>query len=202
MAEASGGSPLALAELSPAGARDAPAILTFIAADVMAFGLFFALFMIQRSHDPALFNHASQSLDVRLGVLNTLILVTSGWLVVLAVEAARRGEREPLRRFLLLAMAVGLGFAVSKSVEYSIKISHGLTMLTNDFFMFYFFLTGIHFLHYLVGMGVLAMLWFKAGREAPDGPLLGWIESGGLYWHMVDLLWIMIFPLLYLLGAS
>jgi nitric oxide reductase NorE protein len=66
--------------------------------------------------------------------------------------------------------------------------------------MFYYVLTGIHFLHFMVGMAVLAMLWFKAGWEAVDGPLLGWVESGGLYWHMVDLLWIVLFPMLYLLG--
>ena len=74
-------------------------------------------------------------------------------------------------------------------------------MLSNDFFMFYFVLTGVHFAHFLVGMVVLALLWSRTRSEAVDGPLFGWIESGALYWHMVDLLWIVIFPMLYLLGS-
>jgi nitric oxide reductase NorE protein len=106
-----------------------------------------------------------------------------------------------VRGRLALAVGVGSGFAVTKAFEYGAKISHGITLLSNEFFTFYFFLTGLHFFHFLVGMGVLAMLWFRAGREAPDGPLCGWIESGGIYWHMVDLLWIVLFPLLYLLRA-
>lgn len=187
----------------PYVAQDQPAaaIWTFITADVLAFGLFFLLFMIERSHDPALFNRSAALLDVRLGMLNTLVLVTSGWFMAVAVRAARRGERVGLRRFLLLALVAGTGFAVSKIVEYTAKLSHGITMLSNEFFTFYFFLTGLHFLHFLVGMGVLTMLWLRVRREAPDGPFFGWIESGGIYWHMVDLLWIMLFPLLYLLRA-
>jgi nitric oxide reductase NorE protein len=179
----------------------AAAIWTFITADVMAFGLFFLLFMIERAHTPGLFSRSAALLDSRLGLLNTLILVTSGWFTVLAVQAARRGDRGGVGRYLLLAFGVGAGFAVSKVAEYAGKISHGITMLSNEFFTFYFFLTGLHFLHFLVGMGVLAMLWLRVRREAPDGPMLGWIESGGIYWHMVDLLWIMLFPLLYLLRA-
>jgi nitric oxide reductase NorE protein len=189
-----------------ANVRDVPgkepaAIWTFVTADVMAFGFFFLLFMIERSHDPVLFNHSAALLGTRLGMLNTLILVTSGWFMALAVQAARRGDRADVRRLLVLAFVVGGGFAVTKAVEYAAKISHGITMLSNEFFMFYFFLTGLHFFHFLVGMGVLAMLWLRVGREAPDGALCGWIESGGIYWHMVDLLWIMLFPLLYLLRA-
>jgi nitric oxide reductase NorE protein len=178
----------------------APAILTFIVADLMAFGLFFAFFMIGRRAQVALFERSAALLNADVGMLNTLILVTSSWLVVLAVRGARRGERKAVRTFLALAFVVGAGFAVTKVSEYAEKVSHGVTLLTNDFFMFYFVLTGIHFLHFLIGMGVLAMLWFKAGREAVDGPLFGWLESGGLYWHMVDLLWIVLFPMLYLLG--
>jgi len=177
-----------------------PAILTFIVADIAAFGLFFAFFMIGRGAQVALFDRSAALLNADVGMLNTLILVTSSWLVVLAVDGARRGDRRTVRTFLALAFVVGAGFAVTKVIEYGDKVSHGITLLTNDFFMFYFVLTGIHFLHFLIGMGVLAMLWFKAGQEAVDGPLFGWIESGGLYWHMVDLLWIVLFPMLYLLG--
>ena len=178
----------------------APPILTFIVADMAAFGLFFVFFMIGRREQVALFDRSATLLNASLGMLNTLILVTSSWLVVIAVHAARRGDRARARAFLALALVVGAGFALTKVIEYGEKVSHGITLLSNDFFMFYFFLTGVHFLHFVIGMGVLAMLWVKAGQEPVDGPLLGWIESGGLYWHMVDLLWIVLFPMLYLLG--
>jgi nitric oxide reductase NorE protein len=189
-----------IASVRREAAAHAPSILTFIVADVMAFGLFFVFFMIGRREQVALFDRSAAQLNANFGMLNTLILVTSSWLVVIAVHAARRGDRTSVRAFLALAFVVGGGFALTKVVEYGDKVSHGITLLTNDFFMFYFVLTGVHFLHFLIGMGVLAMLWVKAGEEAVDGPLLGWIEAGGLYWHMVDLLWIVLFPMLYLLG--
>lgn len=188
--------------LEQAAPRAAPAIWTFITADVLAFALFFTLFMLERGHQVALFDRSSSQLDVSLGLLDTLFLVTSSWLVALGVAAARQGRRAALRRRLLLAMVLGAGFAVSKCIEYGAKIAAGITMLSNDFFMFYFALTGIHFLHFIVGFGVLAMLWFKAGQQDLAGPFLPWIESGGIYWHMVDLLWIVLFPMLYLSGAT
>lgn len=191
-----------VADVPGASPSRAPGILTFILADVLVFGLLFVGFMVERLDQLALFNRSSADLDVRLGLLNTLILVTSGLFVVLAVQAARAGRAVATRNWLLASFVVGAGFGVNKLIEYSDKLAHGVSMLTNDFFMFYFVLTGVHFLHFLAGMVVLAVLWFKASREAVDGPLFGWIESGGLYWHMVDLLWIVIFPMLYLLGAQ
>ncbi|MBD5802252.1 Cytochrome c oxidase subunit 3 [Azoarcus sp. Aa7] len=191
-----------VADVPGASPSRVPGILTFILADVLVFGLLFVGFMVERLEQVALFNRSSATLDVRLGLLNTLILVTSGLFVVLAVHAARAGRAVATRNWLLASFIVGAGFGVNKLIEYGDKLAHGVSMLTNDFFMFYFVLTGVHFLHFLAGMVVLAVLWFKASREAVDGPLFGWIESGGLYWHMVDLLWIVIFPMLYLLGAQ
>ncbi|WP_374475683.1 cytochrome c oxidase subunit 3 [Zoogloea sp.] len=179
-----------------------PSIWTFILADVMAFALFFVLFMVERRHQVALFDESSRLLDANLGLLNTLILISSSWLVALGVEAARHGWRVGLRRYLMLAIVVGGAFAVTKAIEYSTKIGQGITMMSNDFFMFYFALTGIHFLHFMVGIGALCMLWFQAKEEDLEGPFMGWVESGGIYWHMVDLLWIVLFPMLYLLGVS
>ncbi|PKO89840.1 MAG: cytochrome-c oxidase [Betaproteobacteria bacterium HGW-Betaproteobacteria-12] len=187
-------------EQQPRG--EVPSIWAFITADVLAFALFFVLFMAERGRQVALFDQSSLQLDANLGLLNTLILITSSWLVALGVEAARHGNRLALRRWLLLAMLVGAGFAVTKFIEYSAKIGHGITMLSNDFFMFYFALTGIHFLHFLVGIGVLLMLWMQARDRELAGSFMVWLESGGIYWHMVDLLWIVLFPMLYLLGRS
>lgn len=182
-------------------AEETPGVLVFILADMTVFCMLFVGFMLDRAEQLALFDASAATLDVRLGVLNTLILVTSGLFVVFAVNAAHRGDNRATRRWILLSFLVGAGFGVSKIVEYSAKIGHGITMHTNDFYMFYYALTGAHFLHFIGGMIALAVLWFMAGREPVNGRLFGIIESGALYWHMVDLLWIFIFPMLYLLGT-
>ena len=174
----------------------------FISADITLFALLFLLFMVERFKATALFEQSRQLLDPRLGVLNTLILLTSSYLVALAVHSARDGRRAAVRRHLTLAMLVAAGFAVTKIYEYWHKISSGITMLTNDFFMFYFALTGLHFLHYVIGMVVLAVCLSKAGSDELDDKFLIWIESSGCYWHMVDLLWIVLFPMIYLLHAA
>ena len=179
----------------------APGILTFIIADAIIFGALFVAFMVERSHQVLLFDQSSSTLDIQLGLLNTLTLMTSGLFVVLAVHAARQGNAGLTRRLLLASFVVGAGFGINKLIEYSDKFAHGISMLSNDFYMFYFVLTGVHFVHFLTGMVVLALLWFRTRSEAVDGSLFGWIESGALYWHMVDLLWIVIFPMLYLLGS-
>lgn len=170
----------------------------FISADVCAFALFFALFTWGRVHHTALYEQSRQALDAGLGLFNTLILLTSSLFMVLAVEAARESSRERTVRYLALAMAVGSGFAVTKVIEYTAKLRVGISMLSNEFFMYYFVFTGIHFLHFLVGMVVLAVCLHKARTQPLDARYRLWIESSGCYWHMVDLLWIMLFPLLYL----
>lgn len=170
----------------------------FITADTMAFGLFFLLFTLGRMAQPELYSASAQQLSVGLGVINTLILLTSGWLMALAVEAAREGVRARVLRHLVLAMLVGMGFAITKVFEYHTKIKANITMLTNEFFMYYFAFTGVHFLHFLIGIGALLFLLAKARHDAIDDKFRVWIESGATYWHMVDLLWIMLFPLLYL----
>jgi nitric oxide reductase NorE protein len=179
-----------------------PGVWVFILADMAAFALFFLLFTLGRAGAPALFEHGRQSLDVRLGLANTLILLTSSWAMVQAVAAARTGDRRGVRLFLGLTLLVGSGFAVSKVAEYAAKAQAGISMLTNDFYMYYFVFTGIHFLHFLIGAGAIAMMLAKARAERIDGRYRVWIESVGCYWHMVDLLWIVLFPLLYLQRAA
>jgi nitric oxide reductase NorE protein len=189
-------------DASRARRQTAPGILTFIVADLTVFAMLFTGFMAERSGQVALFNRSSTALDVRLGILNMLILVTSGLCVVFAVAAARGGKARLTRGWILAGFVIGAGFGVSKLVEYGDKFAHGITMQTNDFFMYYFALTGAHFLHFLGGMGALAFIWLRSFGRAMDSDFCGKIESVGLYWHMVDLLWILIFPLLYLTGMG
>lgn len=177
-------------------------VWTFIIADMGAFAMFFLIFTVGRIGSPALFEASRQHLDIRLGLLNTLILLTSSFFMVRAVEAARAGTRAAVTRNLALTILIGLGFAASKLVEYSAKLDAGIGLTTNEFFTYYFAFTGIHFLHFVIGIGALLMMLAKSRRDALDDKFRVWIESVGCYWHMVDLLWIMLFPMLYLLKAG
>lgn len=177
-------------------------IWVFISVDLIFFTLLFLSFVIERAGKPALFAASQQKLNVELGLVNTLILLTSSWLVVLAVEAARAGGQAAIPRFLALAILCGLGFIGIKIFEYSAKFSAGISPLTNDFFMFYFLVTFFHFMHVIAGTGVLTFVGIRARRGAyRPGRVLG-IEMAAIYWHMVDLLWVMIFPLIYLSSSS
>jgi nitric oxide reductase NorE protein len=172
-------------------------IWVFVFADMTMFALMFVCFMLDRHASPALFEESRQALNRDFGGVNTLILLTSSMLVVLAIEAMKRGRPRLAPGFFALALACGCAFMVSKAFEYTGKFQAGITMLTNDFFMYYFILTGIHLVHVIAGNVVLAVLWRKS-RSAPAGGSLSLYESGATYWHMVDLLWVCLFPLLYL----
>jgi len=192
-----------LAALDPGqAARRLPGIegvWVFVAADLTVFGLFFVSFVRDRGRDAALFEQARQTLDADIGGVNTLILLTSSWFVALAVEAAQAGAARRIPRLLAWAAACGLAFAVLKVIEYAHKLRAGTSMLTNDFYMYYFTLTGIHLLHVAAGTVILLILWSKARAGAYGSGNCAGLESGATFWHMVDLLWVVIFPLLYLL---
>lgn len=187
-------------EASSPGREIIAGVHFFILADIFVFAALFAGFMIERSRNVSLFNESANLLNPWAGIVNTLILVTSGMFIVFAVNAAHQGSVARVRRWVLMSFLVGLGFGASKLWEYNDKISHGITMMTNDFYMFYYALTGAHFLHFVGGMAALAFIWVRSGMRGRE-PEMATIESVALYWHMVDLLWIFIFPLLYLLGV-
>jgi nitric oxide reductase NorE protein len=172
-------------------------VWVFVLADMTMFAVMFVSFMLDRRKDTALFEQSRQALNRDFGGINTLILLTSSMLVVLAIEALKHGRARLAPRFFALAMACGFAFMLSKGLEYAEKFKAGITLLTNDFFMYYFVLTGIHLVHVIAGNVVLAILWLKS-RSRPAGGSLALYESGATYWHMVDLLWVCLFPLLYL----
>jgi nitric oxide reductase NorE protein len=177
-------------------------VWAFIIADMGAFALFFCIFTAGRIAAPELYETSRQQLNINLGLLNTLILLTSSLFMVRAVEAARAGLRSAVVRNLALTISIGFGFGVTKVVEYKAKAAAGIGLTTNEFFTYYFAFTGIHFFHFLIGIGALTMMLAKARSDALDDKFRVWIESVGCYWHMVDLLWIMLFPMIYLLKAA
>jgi len=197
----------AVAEAPPArtAATDQPGdsgVRVFIFADMCGFAVFFLLFMAGRLEQPALYEAGREMLDLRLGLANTLILLTSGAFMARAVRQARAADWNGARTSLWLTLGVGMLFAVSKGIEWGNKVSNGIGLLTNEFWTYYYVFTGIHFLHFVIGVGVLLVLIGRCDKPIPQPAKLRWIESGGAYWHMVDLLWIILFAMLYLLGAS
>lgn len=180
----------------------AEGIWALIGADAAVFAVLFASFMQERRHSPALFEAGRQTLNLNLGGIDTLILLTSSWCVALAIQALKRDLLTVVPRYLLAGALTGVLFMVLKSVEYFQKISHGITPATNAFYMWYFVLTGIHLVHVLLGTGLLTYVWSGSRRGIYSSANRVVPESVASFWHLVDLLWIVLFPLLYLMRAS
>jgi nitric oxide reductase NorE protein len=194
--------PLSAAARSSASRRRMPGdrdVWIFIYAELFAFGLFFVAYMVYRSDRVDLFNASQLGLDRSLGALNTILLLTSSWAVAAAPRAARLGRIVAVPRYLAFGIALGLAFMVVKYFEYRAKLHAGITISTDMFYMFYFCLTGIHLMHVIAGTIILIVIWLNArARLYHTGNTTG-LEAGASYWHVVDLLWIFLFALLYLL---
>ncbi|MFI6247529.1 cytochrome c oxidase subunit 3 family protein [Streptomyces sp. NPDC051016] len=173
-------------------------IWVFLGADLVIFCVLFVSFMKDRTAQPALFERSRLTLSHTLGGADTLILLTSSWLVALAVEAARGDEPKRSRICLAGGSLAGAVFVLSKSVEYGEKFAAGVTPATDSFFMWYFTLTGMHLAHVVVGSCLLAALWARSRKSAHGDGDHVLLESVASFWHLVDLLWIIMFPLLYL----
>ena len=175
-------------------------IWLFLASEVMLFGALFSSLVLLRTSDPR-WPDGSTILNVPLATLNTFILISSSVTVVLAWAYLRLGELKKGKLFLLLTLLCGFGFMIIKAIEYGTKFSHGQVPGTNNFFGTYYLLTGLHGLHVVGGMVVFAYLlmtankWFATKRDQ----FTNRVETTGLYWHFVDLVWIFLFPVLYLL---
>ena len=172
-----------------------------IGADSVIFAILFGSFMQARQQDPIVFEASRHTLNMNLGGIDTLILLTSSWSVALAIQALKRGLVDRVPRYLLGGVLTGLMFMVSKSIEYFEKFAAGIRPATNDFYMWYFTLTGIHLLHVVFGTSLLTYLWINSRRGAYSSSNRVVPECVASYWHLVDLLWVVIFPLLYLQKA-
>jgi cytochrome c oxidase subunit 3 len=178
----------------------------FLATEILLFAVMFAAFIIFRSEDLEIFHKGSHHLDWRLGALNTVILLLSSFTAALSVDAAQRDNQKGLIRNLVITIGCGGIFLVIKSIEYLGKYQHGLFPGGEHFnsykaFMgLYFSMTGIHGLHVIIGMSLLGWVLFRASRGHFSSRYYTPIEMSVLYWHLVDLIWIYLFPLLYLVG--
>ena len=186
----------------PRGARPLPgdlAIWVFIFAELLVFGVLFVVYAFARRQHIALFDAEQLLLDRNLGLYNTLLLITSSFSAAHAVQLAQAGRMRQCIRYLLLTIALGLAFLVLKVHEYKLDAEAGISLSRNLFDMFYLCLTGFHFLHVVMGLVILSAVTWKASRGAYSRSSMTGIETGVSYWHMVDLVWIVLFALIYVL---
>lgn len=188
----------------------------FLVTEIMFFGGLFLGYIIYRSLYPQAFAEASRLLDYRLGALNTAVLICSSLTMVLGVRAAQLGQRRKIIMFLLLTMFLGMAFLGIKSYEYAHKFHEHLVPGPNFgpepslaqpqhaqiFFSFYFAMTGLHALHMIIGIGVLTVLVYQTWRGRFSAEYFSPVDIAGLYWHFVDIVWIYLFPLLYLISRA
>ncbi len=175
------------------------ALWIFILAELSVFAAFFAAYAFARAAQPALFDAAQQTLNRDTAYLNTIALITSSWFVVKAVAAIRADDAHRCARWLWAAFAFGGLFILIKGAEYAEHIGNGITLSTNLFYMFYLSLTFFHFMHVLLGMVILAAVALRARSGAYGAADHVGVESGASYWHMVDLVWLILFPLVYVM---
>jgi nitric oxide reductase NorE protein len=174
-------------------------IWVFVLGDMTVFAVFFATFMYSRGKNPDTFARDHASLNVALGTVNTVLLLTSSLFVVLAVQRVLTGAHRSAPRLFGAALACGLGFVVVKAVEWSHLFGEGKTVGSGEFYSYYFMFTGIHLAHVLIGCAVLSRLIVMTRQPelTRRAPML--CEAGGIFWHMVDLLWVVLFALFYLM---
>jgi len=200
---------------------DTLGIWLFLVTEIMFFGGLFAAYAIFRWLYYAAFEGGSHILDIRLGAINTVVLLASSLTMALSVRSAQTGNRRALVLFLILTMILGGLFLGVKAFEYNQKfVEHivpsldwapdgeALSRLTPGgldhaqlYFFFYFAMTGLHALHMIIGLGLLLWLALRARKGSFTPSYFAPVEVVGLYWHFVDIVWIFLFPLLYLIGG-
>jgi cytochrome c oxidase subunit 3 len=200
----------------------------FLVTEIMFFGGLFLAYILYRSQNPAEFAAASKGLDALLGGINTVVLICSSLTMALAVYYAQVGNRKLLIIFLWLTVLLGMTFLGVKAVEYKDKFDHhhvpGANFVWEEeghatadqthaateevntskiqmFYWLYFAMTGVHALHMIIGIGVMLVLIYMSYKERFSPEYHAPVELSGLYWHFVDIVWIFLFPLLYLIGA-
>jgi nitric oxide reductase NorE protein len=168
-------------------------LITFAAATVA--------FSWQGSQSPDLFSSSAKHLDEHLGFANTIILLTSGFFVAEAVRLIKSGNSSKSRLFIWIGIFLGVAFLLIKGIEYSDKIEGGFHLTYDTFFTFYWLLTGFHFLHVVVGIVILTVLNIQMGKGIYSEDNYLDIESGACFWHLCDLIWLLLFPVLYLMNG-
>jgi cytochrome c oxidase subunit 3 len=186
----------------------------FLVTEIMFFGGVFGAYAVCKSMFPEAFMAASNRLDVILGAVNTAVLICSSLTMALAVRSAQLDKQKQLLIFLILTIILGSTFLGIKAVEYSHKFHEHLFpgasfhfdepigKQAQIFFVIYFTMTGLHALHMIIGIGLMLFILFRAKKGMYNSESYSTVDVAGLYWHFVDIVWIYLFPLLYLIGRA
>ena len=172
-------------------------IIVFI--ELITFLIALSAFVVQRNASIDAFQESQQLLNRNFGLINTVFLLTAGFFMAESVRKLKGGDNRSSHRMVQLAILFGVGFLVMKCIEYYQKISMGIGLEYSDFYMYYWLLTGFHFIHVLVGVGTLAILSYYIRSGFYDEINMEDVETGAVFWHMCDLIWLILFPILYLL---
>ena len=184
----------------------------FLVTEILMFGGLFVMYIVLRTLYPDMFHAASHHLNRVMGATNTVVLILSSFTMAMSINRVQHNKQKQAAVFLIITLVCAATFMVVKYFEYSHKIHDGLlpgihfnnTELTHPktplFFSLYFMMTGLHGSHVLVGMGLIAWCLIKVLQGKLDSEYFTPIELTGLFWHLVDLIWIYLFPLLYLIG--
>ncbi|WP_405137779.1 cytochrome c oxidase subunit 3 [Nocardia sp. NBC_01388] len=178
-------------ERLPGGDLD---IWVMVLGDLFFFGCYLIVYMVFRDRSLEQFTAAQRHLNMSIGVTNTVVLLTSSMFIASAVQAVRRGAPRTSQRLVRAAGACGVVFIVLKGFEWHQEVTHGYTVI-DEFFSFYFVLTGIHLAHLALGLLILGVVDRELSSTHRQRPSL--VEQGATFWHMIDLLWVVIFAILY-----
>lgn len=173
-------------------------IWLFVALELLTFGAIFVAFAIAQREDPASFAAGQAQLHPFFAAINTCVLLTGGWFAARGVLANRCDEPRAASGYLWGAAASGLVFLAIKSYEYAGVFAAGITLSTDAFWFFYLFVTGFHFMHVVAGVGFLVPTAWRASRGAYGSAEPMAVEAVAVFWHLVDLIWVVLFPLFYL----
>lgn len=170
-----------------------------ISLETLTFVIGIAVFLHEKKAEPELFSRSQALLSPVFGMVNTLVLLTGGFMMASSVRQLKVGNSKKSLFWIYAAAAMGLAFLCIKGFEYYEKLGHGLTIDFDSFFTFYWLLTGFHFIHVLVATVILLGMARGIKKGSYNKSVYADVESGAAFWHMCDLIWLLLFPVLYLL---
>lgn len=195
MTNVAGAEPQQLEDIPKRAVPGQPDMWLFVLFETLLFTGYFSVYLALRTQNPELFLQSQADLDLRIGVFNTIVLLSSSWAIARCVRAAREGAYRSALTYAFVTVGLGVVFVIAKVLEWIYEIRMGNTFTSDEFFEHYFFLTSLHCIHVLIGFIVLGVVVYQLwGRQRRSQQL---VETGATYWHTVDFLWVLIFAMLY-----
>ena len=173
-------------------------IWIIIFLEIITFGMATVAMKVTGNHNTELFHNSKLLLNITLGSINTIVLLSSGFFMANALRLFKLNQLRKSSHSILLAIVMGAAFIIFKAFEYANKLEHGLTMDYNVFFTFYWLLTGFHVIHVILGMAILIYFYISLLQKTVTIELENF-EAGAAFWHLCDLIWLIIFPVIYLI---